>query len=642
MSSRPNPARRRSRRAWPVAASCVLAALVLDPTARGEEELVPADGVVREAIDVPLRSVRVIVRDRSGDPVPGLVPEDFVLRHDGEPLAIVGVDVLSESGPEPLPEDDPDAVGPAKGGALSGSLAADSEPGRPGDQAAAAQPRTLAIYVDPAFLAPGDLADFGPLLRNLAEAVAARTTDRWALIVAHRGLRLVAGPTHSPADLAEAWEAFPLGPGESLALQSEARALLRDIESAAAGGPDLAPRTRELVPLSTRTRVENYAAAAEAATNRVIRRMERVLTAAAGLDDRTEVVVVGGRLPGAAVEQLRSAWLSAFGSSSSWWMERGVGGAGGGFGTGGASSAIGREVDPPAISMQLEIGPLLDPLVERAGAVGVVMHAIDAGALRSVGPSFLERSAFDSIRQRGGSAGPSVVGLSGFGDGGDLGLVAERTGGVAVTGHRDFLPILTDRDPDGSYLVSFRPPRVDDEVHTLDVRIEGRRGLTVSHPSSYRAEGAEDAVGRRLVSALLLGLPDHDPLGFELELEAIDGGHRVRVALPLDRIALVPERDAHVGSLSAFFGWGGPDSGVSGVRRARIPVRIPNEELLTALGQSAGAVLPVDVPDGVSLLGVTLWDELKAESGTRTLEIVRALEGAVGTPDDAEAPNGNP
>lgn len=54
----------------------------------GDEE--PPE-VVREAIEVPLRSIRVLVTDGSGDPVPGLGRGDFRLLHDGERLEVEGV-----------------------------------------------------------------------------------------------------------------------------------------------------------------------------------------------------------------------------------------------------------------------------------------------------------------------------------------------------------------------------------------------------------------------------------------------------------------------------------------------------------------------------------------------------------------------
>ena len=196
--------------------------------------------------------------------------------------------------------------------------------------------------------------------------------------------------------------------------------------------------------------------------------------------------------------------------------------------------------------------------------------------------------------------------------------LADGTGGLAVVNAIGPGPILARMCDDfgAYYSLGFVPPgKRDGRNRRLQVTVRGRRDLTVRHRDGRRERPERERMRDRTLAALLLD-PGSNPLevtlDFGRETKNAKGQLEVEVLVkfPLARLVLLPHGNVHEGKLSLWVSARDGHGRTSPVQEIAIPIRVPNEQLLTALGQTGAYKMPLVLRPEEHRIAVALRDEL--------------------------------
>ncbi len=581
---------------WPLAVALGVPAAAPAETAMPAEIGVPA---VRDAIEVRLTELEVEVSDRGGRPLTGLEREQFELRLDGRRVAVTHF-VPARPADEAAGESVAEAMG---GAAPGGAPSARATPDR--------GPRSLLVYVERAFLEPGDLAPAAPALAGFLERLPAG--DRVWVADSDQTLTL-----HGPFDGVEAAAALTAvlsEPGHGR-LGTEFEAILRGIERASEEGMFYMPaRDRAAAPRALLSQIGAFAAQAHRDLRAAAGRLRLAVEAMAGLEGRREVLFVG-RLPVAAGRSLVGAWQQALGRFSA--FSAAATGPGPGAG---ASGTAGSAAEPAVIDLsaspdELDAGRLFDEVAARGAQLGVMLHAVDAVGGRP-GAARATAGGGGALSLGGSTAtGAASEADSGLHDSDGLRRLAEGTGGLYLPAGSlavDLARVAGGRA--GLYRLGFEPPAGEEgSVYRVEVKVRGQRRAALRYRRHHQVQGPAVEAAERLKAALLLGATVN-PLDAELEVgqavPAADGPRlAVKVRVPFARLALVADGRFHGGRLSLFAAAHGPERPAAAVWTAALPVRVANEELFTALGRWVEGALEVPVDPGARALAVGIRDDI--------------------------------
>jgi hypothetical protein len=161
-------------------------------------------------------------------------------------------------------------------------------------------------------------------------------------------------------------------------------------------------------------------------------------------------------------------------------------------------------------------------------------------------------------------------------------------------------------------------------AHRIEVKVPGR-DVRIRHTEGYRAKTAEQRMKERTLSALMFDVADN-PLDVRVQLmpEQADGNRiilPVLVRVPISQLVLVPQENEHVARLSIVIAVRDIDGRLSDPQRVEVPISIPNEKLLEAMGQEVGHGLNIAMRKGDSKLAVGVRDELSAVESTLNLNV---------------------
>lgn len=245
-------------------------------------------------------------------------------------------------------------------------------------------------------------------------------------------------------------------------------------------------------------------------------------------------------------------------------------------------------------------------LAARANGVGVPLHALTLRAPGSAGESIAAKERGPSAVVMGGAAMAA----------GDVGaLLADETGGRVLVGDATVAEqVETVMAPRQGYLLAFAAPSAADP-RTRRVRVEVKRpGAQVRHRLSYATLGGDWKIIDRLFAALYLGAGEN-PLQLRVEAPKVSPAapRRLRVALPLARLTLLPEGDVAQGRFTVFVVTRDAAGALSPVREKAVPVRLPTAGLAAA--QQRDFVYEVALPAAAVPLeaAVGVRDELSGE-----------------------------
>ena len=207
---------------------------------------------------------------------------------------------------------------------------------------------------------------------------------------------------------------------------------------------------------------------------------------------------------------------------------------------------------------------------------------------------------------------------------GSMQILAESTGGLATLNTRNFGQALAriQRDFSTYYSLGYEAPESGNfDDHRIRVKVL-RDGLKIRHRESYRLRSTQDQMEARTRSALLFEDPQN-PLGVKVEFGAPKKDEKgfylvpVIVKFPINKIVLAPGEHMHQGDVSIFVGARDLDGGgLSPVQRLPAPVTVPNDRLMTALGQVAGYRMMLHLREGAHAVAVSVRDEVAQTEST--------------------------
>lgn len=574
----------------------------------------PLERIFSERTEVHVVQVEVVVTDRDGEPVSGLTAEDFRLWENGREVEISNFYAVRDGlRLEPRPD--------GEGGSQAGAAGGEAE--------APVEEQHLVVLVDELQLRaagrhralehleehlregwrPGlsvllavhsrsGLEIFQPFTSNLYEL------DRSLARLARRGgsgSRL----DRDRDQLLTAIRRVDVDRGTGLNPFKDGRFSSNTLDGTQGGADDAEERIAAGIVGEARALHPQFHAYAEARALEVrssLRSLEHLVATVAGLPGSKAVLHLSDGLSRNPSEALFEAFDRRF-------------------------DILGRMNDEQRLAtLSAEIGRYdldgeFQALAELANAGRVTLYTLDPS------PGDLTHG---SAEQAEGSRGASFASAEQRNDQEGLRLLAGETGGRSGLGNvsldRALEGFLTDSAH--HYSLGYRAdPRPGFE---RQIRVELRapeRGLQVRHRRSLRDRTAEERMAHRTLSALVLGR-FHNPLGMTveaLEVEpAEDGGFLVPVVarIPVGELVLIPGPQEHRAEVSLFVAVEGPEGRTSRVMRQACPVRIPNSELLVALGQAAGCGVRLPMAAGPHRVAVGIRDELSARESTAQMELV--------------------
>ncbi len=531
-----------------------------------------------DVVDVEVVNVEVFVTDRDGRPIVGLTRDDFVLLEDGEPVPITNFYAAT-------------GVRPAAPGT------AEAE-GAPADTALPPETQRLhlLVHLDQDSIRPfGRKELFAELRRFLTTGLGAGAR---VMLVTHEGVPQVRQPFTDDMDqVVAAVDRLEVTAGGVAATDAEASMLQRVMASAPPPGSTADDFAIEDAR-SILQQIQSHAGAVRERTRARLSALRAFLAAVAGVPGRKAVLYVGEGLQTRPAEALFQEWELRF-----------------------PELARSLHFNAGLETNRYAVGDELGLLIDQANASRITFYTLDTAEHRS----FSRLSA--EVRDSGGDL-PGLV-PAGANREDSLVQLAAGTGGVhalaaGAAAAGGFATLA--RDLDSYYSLGFEPSSADDERdHRLEVEV-ARQGARVRFRDSYRPRGAEQRVRDAVTAAVHFGGGDN-PLAVEAAVETArpgpDGGFEVPlvVKVPIGNLALLPSESIHEATVGVYLVVRDARGMVSRIQRHDFPVRIPNDRLLTALGQVAAFTFNLVMDPGPQRVAVGVRDQLAAQTSIVTLDL---------------------
>lgn len=529
-----------------------------------------------ESIDVQVVNVEVFVTDRQGQRVTGLSRDDFEVVEDGKAVEITNFFAVTggrgEPGSTPAPEE-PAAASETPRGELPPE-----------------QRLQLAIVVDDLTLTPQNRnrllqaieRDVLPRLRP-DDLVLVAVIDGSAVRIAQR---LTADPAQIRTGLEELARSAPLGTSRML----DKRELLSRIDGVGLQMPDenLTGQLNARIVEELYYDVRSYGAQRATEARASLGALADFVDSLSGLPGRKAVLYVGGGLSMRPAEAIFQAWQGKFANMS---RIRGLDIPMSGF--------DGRQDD---LSKEFQ------ELVEHANANRVTFYTL--GALDD-----LSGTSADSRTSE--NWGITLEGLEKANLQMSLERIAAGTGGLAGVDLIEPTSLFARmrEDFDSYYSLGYVPVRRrDGRNRKIEVRVRGREDLKVRTREGRRDQTNRERMTDRTLAALVLD-PGTNPLELAIDFvgetsEKSEYLVDVMVRFPLARLVLLPKERFHEGQVSLFVGARDSRGRMSPIQEIAVPIRVPNDQLLTALGQTAGYKTTLRLRNDAHTVAVSIRDEL--------------------------------
>lgn len=528
----------------------------------------PSEPRFADELDVEVVNVDVVATGEDGTPVADLTADDFEVLDDGQPVRPTHFAKIASTG-------------------------RDSQ----------AVPLHLVLLFDDAQIQPTDRkAAYAAVRRQLGRLL--DSADRVLVARQGTGLRVEQPFTSDGALLEAALDRLERNPPGAPSDVSARKAVLDEIRfgdnaSSSAMGP--APirgmevqSNTEMAAGTTLAAVRAYAARRQAEVLQSLSSLERLVAALSGLPGRKAVLLVGSGYDLRPGEEVYRAWLDKYRTT------RAASGSG----------SVGLE--RPGQDLRAAVREL----AAGASANRVVLYSASPADLASGAEA---RPDFRSLNTAGGS-GETAAEES-------LRLLTGGTGGQTVFNMEgiDRLAERLESDLRLHYSLAYPSPHKNDGAwHPQEVRVR-RPGVRVRSPSGYRAKTPDQRTQERAAAALLLDVAEN-PLDVRVDLaegkRERDGTFvvPVTVRLPLARLTLLPHGSEHQGRLAIFL-MTQSEGGLSPALKMEAPVRIPNAQMVAAMGQTGIFETSVRVRAGAHRLAVAVRDDVGAVESAVSLEM---------------------
>ncbi len=569
-----------------------LAAVGQEATDRGPEQ---TSGYF-ETIDVNVVNVEVYVTDRKGVPIEGLTLADFELTEDGRRMEITN---FYASG------------SPAAPGA---QLAAEEQrsrqlKGAPGStvirqQQPEDQRLHLILFVDNLNLSPRSRnrvleALQGSLFFNL-------TPEDRVMVVSYDGsINIRQGLTADPNDLVPVFEEIAAGSPRGVHNAMNRRAILSELARADQDqeidqpGPALAPDNLESIGRGLLSTIRSYAQERFNEVTTTVSTLTGFVDALSGLPGRKALIYVSDGLELRPGEALFYAWESKFAGTP----------------------AAGVVISIEAETRNLDATPAFEKLGRHANANRVTFYTLLAsgGQAQTLTPA--EEGAFVDVGRPASQLGrvwnDRIEALEASSFRSSMQILADATGGQATLSATAFGRALKRLADDFSHYYSLgyaSPSAGDGKDHKIRVQVKDK-SHRVRHRESYRDKSADQRMSDHTMSALVFETHDN-PLRVVVEIgeEIPEGKGKYRVPIvvkfPISKLLLVPRELHHEGRVSIYVGVRDAQGRTSPIRKIPAPIRVPNDQMQTALAQVAGFRATLLMREGEHEVVVGVRDEL--------------------------------
>lgn len=555
-----------------------------------------------EAVDVNLVNLEVYVTE-DGRPVEGLGKDDFELLVDGVPQEITNFYAGKE-----VREDPSEAARAPDAPAAAREAAVETEEATEAPAIPPQQRVNLVVFLDNENISP---LNRNKVIAQVRDSLFTElgTADRVVIVSYDGSINVRQFPSADPEVLARALDEMATGSAAGVHSQLDRIDLLRQMQQIGLEGDAQIPGQGfggggEADWAGVRSQLRTYAQRQYDRIARTVGTMASFVDSLSGLEGRKALVYVSDGLslhPGEAI-------FRAY-----------------------------ERTSPPA-EYQLNLNEERDydatPLFERLGrdanASRVTFYTILAAGR---GPQTLtpaERPAFvnlDDPTNLGQVWDEGLEAIEKANFRGALQILADATGGRATLAANNFDSAIGDlkQDFDSYYSLGFLADELQGEDHEVEVRVRGG-DYDVRHRESFRRKSADQEMESATRSALLFETSEND-LGVRVEFgdsqEAKKGRYLlpVIVKFPISKLVLLPGESFHEGKVSIYVAAQAVNGHFSPVQKMPAPVRIPNEELLTAMGQVAGYRMTLLLEPGEHQVAVTVRDELAEVESTSVVDV---------------------
>lgn len=537
---------------------------------------------VVETARVNVVNVDVVVTGRDGRPVQGLTAADFDLFEDGNPVPITNFYAATRERPAATP------TAPADGAAEEVVAAPPSEE----------QSLRMVFFIDNANLTLARRAAVFEQIRALLRQ-GLRSGRTQVLLATSGGAVRVRQPfTADENTLLATVERLERETGEARLGADRDPFLARMIsagstdssEPGTGGRGRLRQDFEKENALSIREQALSAAEQAYQQTKVTLAALTQFIDSLAGLAGRKALVYVGEGVPMRPGEALLKEWEATF-----------------------------RRYDPTfnavAEAGRFTVGREFGELLRRANSARVTFYCVDASADAG--------SAGVSAEQAFMTADPTSAIMSAASLRQSLESMAAVTGGRTLAAGPGLAAALasTVEDLGAYYSLGYEAPHLGDgKYHVITVKVK-RENVRVRHREGYVDNPPDARSVERNLSALMFEGASN-PLGLTI---AISPGERqkgdtfqvtVTVTVPLGNLMFLPRGAVHEGSVSLWLATRDAEDRLSVPAKQVFPVRVPNDKLQTALGQTGSFVFKMIVRPGNQRVAVTVRDDLGQTEST--------------------------
>lgn len=580
------------------------------------------DEPISDAIDVSVVNVEVVVSDKDGRPVDGLSRDDFEIYEDGQLMELSNFFASRAPG--------------GAGETTSGGTSV--------EPAGNARPLNLVIFIDHLNIGPqnrsllfdrlrqhlrdhavaGDRVMVATMASRL-EIVQPFTEDRDRVLAALDAEEkstsfqaLFAGEERLFNNRLASATLHEFTPERSVVLIDPVTGASNLVESEGDAEFDNAIREAMDLAITARTLAERRTQWVQA----TLGALGGLCDTLGGLPGRKALLYLSDGLPVRPADPLLEAWSAKF---ETWAI-------------GNESDIRQRSRQPEAVaefqrlltslgSSQFDLRKDFDRLGEQAADDQVAFYPISNRRVGGAGSA--------GIRGRGVYTGTGASVLAGqvsegLSRGASLLQIAEDTGGAALLGTAN-LGALMDRvrsDFESYYSLGYSPTHrgPDDAFHKIRVKVL-RDGVTVRHVKGIRTKNWRQRLGEMTAAAALYEI-ESNPFGVRLTTgESRREGDLFRVPvtvmIPFEQIRLVHQDQHFNAQLTVLIQVSdSEDGGLSKTRRFDLPIKVPDDQVLTALTQVATYSLELEMKPGQKRVAVGVHDHLAHTEATVKYDLV--------------------
>lgn len=532
-----------------------------------------AGPMIHEQATVNIVNIDAFVTNAAGEPITDLHLGDFELFEGGKPVSISNFF--------------------ASGATLAGESVTPS-----GETAAASgteeQQLLFVLFVDGLNMTPTQRRAVFSRAETIIGQVLADPATRMMVVSGGSSITIRQRFTRDPLLILHALKAMEGESGAAAAAISREAMLRTQIETAQEAGGTGASEFGSLDRESILQNVRSAAQQEYEQTRGAIQSTTAFMGSLGGLPGRKALLYVGGAIrvrPGEALLQRAEGKFGGFSAASE--------------------------------ASRFDLTRFINELAARANANGVTIYCIDAGGNRILAGVNATDRFIDS--DRGIDIATTLSGQ------GALQYLARATGGQAVINREDLSDSLSRLAADFRHYYSLgfaAPLRGDGSRRDIKVKVT-RPGAIVRTRSAFFDVKFDEQLADRTLAALLFDVAVN-PLEIQVIASAEPAGTEdlqkvtVLVTIPLATITFTPKGAAHEATLLLSLVARDGAGRLIQVPRAVFPISVPNDKLLTVLGQNAGYTFTIGLKAGSQRAAVTVRDETGHVMSTAAVDVTAA------------------